>query len=305
MTISDSQLAMAILWQMDLTIFRRVGVWQYKLFGTPSRTFTDYFKQDAASGDFWTQSDMLDFFLHDVEEYFEQGRSGGISSGVWQEAGEGQEEASFVAYALNLSGEQLVVVRALGDEYADKARILRQARVNLLERRRLNVDLNEYREKSRHDGLTGLFNRATFDELLRENMALSRKTGASLSLIIIDIDNFKNVNDTFGHVAGDRVLVDLAQIMLAILRREDAVCRYGGEEFAILVQYTTRNQVSYAAEKIRGNVENHAFEALPRITVSVGCSTYQPGETPEDFINRADAALYEAKRGGKNRVVVN
>ncbi|MDR3298707.1 MAG: GGDEF domain-containing protein [Candidatus Accumulibacter sp.] len=247
---------------------------------------------------------MLDFFIYDVEDYFEQGMTGGISSGVWHETGQDQKESSFLAYVLEISGEQLFIVRVMGEEYHEKVRILQRERVSLLDRRRLTVDLNEYKQKSRRDGLTGLFNRATFDDLLRENMAISGKTGASLSLIMFDIDDFKNINDTYGHVAGDTVLSDLGQILLTILRQEDAPCRYGGEEFAILVQYTTQNQVTYAAEKIRSHIANHQFGALSRVSVSIGCSTYQPGETAENFINRVDLALYEAKRNGKNRVVV-
>jgi diguanylate cyclase (GGDEF)-like protein len=246
---------------------------------------------------------MLDFFMEDVEEYFGQGKTGGVSSGVWHETGPDQEEESFEAYTLDLSGEQLLIVCTLGEEFREKTRILQHARMNLLERRRLSVDLNEYRQKSRRDGLTGLFNRTTFDELLQQNMSISEKTGANLSLILIDVDNFKEVNDTYGHVAGDRVLSDMGRILQSILRREDAACRYGGEEFAILIQYATQKQVVQAAEKIRSHVERHSFGELPRITVSVGCCTYQLDESATSFINRVDLALYEAKRNGKNRVV--
>jgi diguanylate cyclase (GGDEF)-like protein len=304
MSVQDKLLAIAILRQMEITIFRRLGSWRYELFGESPDTFTKFFRQGAPSEEFWTQSDMLGFFMHDVEDYFEQGKTGGVSSGVWHEAAPDREEASFMAYTLELAGEQLVVVRTLGEDYQERIRILQQARANLLERRRLNVDLKTYKQKSRRDGLTGLFNRATFDDLLRENMAISERTGASLSLILIDVDNFKKVNDTYGHVAGDTVLSGIGQLLRTILRREDAACRYGGEEFTILIQYATQAQVSYAAEKIRSNVESHPFDKLPPVTVSVGCGTYQPDDTAESFINRVDLALYEAKRNGKNRVVV-
>lgn len=305
MSLPKDQLALSILLQMDLTIFRRLGPWRYELFGEPSGTFARFFRESAFSAEFWKQSEMLDFFLQDVEQHFEQGERGEISSGIWHETGDNQEESSFIAHAFDLSGEQLFIVRALGEEYQEKARILRRARENLLERRRLNIDLGEYRQKSRRDGLTGLFNRATFDELLQENMSVTEKTGTRLSLILIDIDDFKKVNDTFGHVAGDRVLSGIGHILQSILRREDAACRYGGEEFAVIVQYATRKQLSYAAEKIRSHVENHQFGELPRISVSIGCTAYQPMETAENIIARADSALYEAKRNGKNRVVVN
>jgi diguanylate cyclase (GGDEF)-like protein len=304
MPVQDEQLAIAILQQMDITIFRRLDPWHYELFGKPSQTFARFFLKGAPSGEFWTRSEMLDFFLEDVEEYFGQDGAGvGISSGVWHEVGPDEEEASFEAHTLDLSGEQLLIVRTLGEEFQEKTRILQQARMNLLERRSLSVDLDEYRRKSRRDGLTGLFNRATFDELLQQNMSISGKTGANLSLILIDVDDFKNVNDTCGHVAGDRVLSDIGRILQSILRREDAACRYGGEEFAVLIQCATQRQVVQAAEKIRSHVESHSFGDLPRITVSVGCSTYQLDEPAASFVKRVDLALYEAKRNGKNRVV--
>jgi diguanylate cyclase (GGDEF)-like protein len=300
----DDSLAVAILQQMDIAIFRRLGPWRYELFGKPSPTFARFFLAGASSGEFWKQSEMLDFLLQDVEAYFEQGKTGGVSSGIWQETGPDREEASFMAHTLDLCGEQLFIVRTLGEEFREKTRILQHARMNLLERRRLRVGLNEYKQKSRRDGLTGLFNRTTFDELLQQNMSISERTGAKLSLILIDVDDFKKVNDTYGHVAGDRVLSGIGRILQSILRREDAICRYGGEEFAVLIQYATPKQVVQAAEKIRSHVESHSFDKPPRLTVSVGCGTYQPEEPAASFINRVDLALYEAKRNGKNRVVV-
>jgi diguanylate cyclase (GGDEF)-like protein len=310
MSVKDDQLAIAILRQMDITIFRRLGPWRYELFGDPPEAFTNFFRRETfsetLSETFWTQSEMLDFFIYDVENYFEHGKTtGSISSGVWHETGPDLREISFVAYAFRLADENLFIVRILGEEYQEKVRILQRARENLLERRRLNVDLDEYKQKSRRDGLTGLFNRATFDDLLRENMAIAEKTGSGFSLILIDIDNFKNVNDTHGHLAGDMVLSELGKMLQSILRQDDAACRYGGEEFAILVQYATQNQIARAAGKIRSHVENHQFGQLPRISVSIGCSAYRPVETAESFIDRVDQALYEAKRNGKNRVVVN
>jgi diguanylate cyclase (GGDEF)-like protein len=305
MSDPKDSLAAAVLRQLDITIFRRTGPWQYEIFGEPSDTFGRFFYLSGADA-FWSQSEMLDFFLYDVEDYFEHGRAtGGVSSGVWVETGaDAEEEASFVASTLEIDGEQLLIVRALGEEYQEKVRILQHARANLLERRRLRADLSSYKQKSRRDGLTGLFNRATFDDLLQENISISEKTGASLSLILIDIDDFKEVNDTHGHVAGDEVLAGIGKLLQSILRREDASCRYGGEEFAVLLQHAATSQLAFAAEKIRSSVEAHRFDDLPNITVSIGCGNYQPDETASNFIHRVDLALYEAKRNGKNRVVL-
>ena len=96
----------------------------------------------------------------------------------------------------------------------------------------------------------------------------------------------------------------VGQLLQTILRRDDAACRYGEEEFAILVQYAEQNQIVNAAEKIRGHVEKCRSDSLPGISVSIGCSAYRPGETAENLLNRVDSALHEAKRTGKNRVVV-
>jgi diguanylate cyclase (GGDEF)-like protein len=302
MSDPKDSLAVAVLRQLDITIFRRIGSWKYELFGEPSDTY-ERFIGSADVEAFWMQSEMLDFFLYDVEDYFESGRTGGISSGTWIETRLDAEEASFAANTLEIAGEQLVVVRALGEEYQEKMRILQRARVNLLERRRLSADFSNYKQKSQHDSLTGLFNRATFDELLQEDMAISKSTGANFSLILIDIDDFKKVNDTYGHLAGDEVLSDIGRLLQSILRREDATCRYGGEEFAVLVHHATASQVAYTAEKIRSRLQDYQFNKSPSISVSIGCGAYQPDEDADSFINRVDLALYEAKRTGKNKVV--
>lgn len=305
MSIRNDFLALAILRQMNVAILRRIEPWRYVLFGEPPDAFVKFFHPDDSSGEFWKRSEMLDFFMEDAEDYFTQNRTGGISSGVWQEVGDDLEEISFVAQAFELAGEELIIVRILGEAYQERVRIVRRARQNLLERYRLNVDLDTYKQKARRDGLTGLLNRATFDDLLRQSMTISEKTGIDLSLILIDVDDFKRINDTHGHVTGDMVLSGIGQLLLSILRRDDAACRYGGEEFVILVRYANRSQVADAAEKIRDCVEKYRFDRLPVVTVSIGCSAYRPVETAESFINRVDAALYEAKRGGKNRVVVS
>jgi diguanylate cyclase (GGDEF)-like protein len=300
----DHRLAIAILRQMNVAIFRRRGPWCYEPFGEPPEILAAFFRLDDPSGAFWQCSEMLSFFMEEVEDYFAQGRTGGVSSGTWHETGADRQEESFVAYTLEPAGEPLLIVRLLGEEYQEKVRILQRARQNLLERRRLNVDLDIYKQKSRRDGLTGLFNRATFDDLLRQNIGVSEKTGASFSLILFDVDDFKKINDTHGHVAGDAVLSGIGRLLPTILRRNDAACRYGGEEFAILVQYANQSQVVNAAEKIRVHVEKCRFDSLPGVSVSVGCSAYRPAETAESFVGRVDSALYEAKRAGKNRVVV-
>lgn len=298
-------LAQSVLEKLDVVVFRRVGPRKYVFYGRPPAFYLNFFDLEYSDEPvmFWADSDMLDFFLHDAENYFSNPLTeSSISSGIWHETSRNGQETSFLAQATRVDGEDLIIVRVLGEEYEEKMRILQKARENLLERRRLSLDLNEYKQRSRRDSLTGLFNRRTFDELLMENITLSVRTGANLSLIMVDIDNFKQVNDTYGHITGDKVLASLGQLLQSILRREDIPCRYGGEEFVVLAPYTTQKQIQFMAEKIRTKVETFRFSELFSITVSMGCSTYQPDESAENFIHRADIALYDAKRGGKNRI---
>jgi diguanylate cyclase (GGDEF)-like protein len=119
---------------------------------------------------------------------------------------------------------------------------------------------------------------------------------------MLDIDHFKKINDTYGHQAGDLVLSAMGSLLLSKVRRDDVVARYGGEEFILLIPLVSPGMLLNIAEKIRSTVESHAFGSLPPITASLGCSVYEQGDSMEDFIRRADAALYAAKHDGRNRI---
>lgn len=160
------------------------------------------------------------------------------------------------------------------------------------------------------DPLTGLHNRRSLDTRLDEALALDRRYGVPHGrvhgLLLIDVDHFKHINDAHGHPAGDAVLRQLAQLLLATVRASDVAARFGGEEFAVLLpELTGPLDAVMTAEKIRQAVESTRFGAVGKVTVSVGVSL----ATPEDadarpLIDRADAALYEAKRSGRNSVVL-
>lgn len=160
------------------------------------------------------------------------------------------------------------------------------------------------------DPLTGLHNRRSLDTRLDEALALDRRYGVPHGrvhgLLLIDVDHFKHINDAHGHPAGDAVLRQLAQLLLATVRASDVAARFGGEEFAVLLpELTGAVDAVMTAEKIRQAVESTRFGAVGKVTVSVGVSL----ATPEDadarpLIDRADAALYEAKRSGRNSVVL-
>jgi diguanylate cyclase (GGDEF)-like protein len=159
------------------------------------------------------------------------------------------------------------------------------------------------------DGLTKLYNHRFFQENLTREIARVGRSGATLTLILIDIDNFKQLNDRYGHAAGDQVLCEVARIMSGIVRESDVLARYGGEEFALVPNQTSLNGAVGLAEKIRMAIAEHDFlvdddgtQTATRVTVSVGVAAYR--EDRKTFFNDADRALYRAKAAGKDCVVV-
>jgi len=155
---------------------------------------------------------------------------------------------------------------------------------------------------STRDFLTGVVNRRKFDELYAVEIARVRRYGRYFSLAIIDIDHFKLVNDTFGHLAGDKVLRELVELTAKYIREVDTLARYGGEEFVLMAPNTDLAGMNLLAEKLRQIIGSHVFDGQRRITVSIGVGQYAMEESPEAFIGRVDAALYRAKGAGRNRV---
>lgn len=174
-----------------------------------------------------------------------------------------------------------------------------------------SVTINRYQsrleEMATTDKLTGLSNRQAFDLLIPQAISESRRSGSPLCLLMIDIDNFKDVNDSHGHLAGDKVLHAVARAIKASLRASDIVCRWGGEEFLVALKSTDLAQAQTLAEKIRRTLEAagvpHKTTRLS-FTTSIGISAWRNGDTPERLISRADEALYLAKKQGRNRVQV-
>jgi len=164
-----------------------------------------------------------------------------------------------------------------------------------------------YRKTLKHelqyDGLTKIFNRKHFFKLAEEEIEKSQKYRRHVSIVMVDIDFFKRVNDTHGHQVGDEVLYSVAHILNTSLREADMVARYGGEEFVILMLTDERN-AHVVMEKIRLRIENHSFadELELKMTISCGISQFIRDETLEDCIKRADKALYKSKNDGRNRI---
>lgn len=154
------------------------------------------------------------------------------------------------------------------------------------------------------DPLTNTWNRLKFNELFALEREKADKQSLTFSLLFFDLDDFKKINDHYGHNIGDIVLAEMAGLVKSSLRKDDALFRWGGEEFIILASGTEMESAVKVAEKLRAKVEEHVFQVVGRVTLSIGIAEYNRGEEIDTLIERADAALYKAKKNGKNRVEV-
>lgn len=177
-----------------------------------------------------------------------------------------------------------------------------------ISRKQLRASLEKIKDMAIHDDLTGFFNRRHLMELIDSENNRSERTGCNFSLAIMDLDKFKNINDSFGHQTGDNVLVVFSSIVRNVLRKTDFCGRYGGEEFLILLTQTDLEEAKIFAERVRTCVETSSFPELrnqSKVTVSVGIAQHKAKESIEKTISRADAALYRAKKNGRNRVEIS
>jgi len=175
---------------------------------------------------------------------------------------------------------------------------------DMTERERL---FREVQRLSTTDPLTGLSNRRHFDAAAKLEIIRARRYGRPLSAVMVDLDHFKRVNDTFGHAAGDRVLVGVAGLCLRLARTTDLKARLGGEELCLLLPETPAESSRVLAERLRADIGALTFDEAGRsfgVTASMGIAGYVPGDEVESLIARADRALYEAKESGRNRVVL-
>jgi diguanylate cyclase (GGDEF)-like protein len=172
---------------------------------------------------------------------------------------------------------------------------------------RVLADLARLTRQAQTDDLTNLANRRAFDERLDDEVDHARRLGTNIAFVLADIDNFKSINDTYGHQTGDEVLRRVGQALAEAVRELDLPGRYGGEEFALVLPGTNLSGARALAEKIRKNLEQLAVNAPDgtpfQITASFGAACYPAQSSVEELVSAADAALYEAKRSGKNRVV--
>jgi diguanylate cyclase len=172
----------------------------------------------------------------------------------------------------------------------------------------LRSKMEAVRKESLIDALTGLANRRSFDEQLTVAIAEAEREATPLCVLMCDIDHFKKFNDTWGHATGDQVLRLVAQCLSSNVKGRDTAARYGGEELVVVLPKTSLAAAMTVAEQIRKAVESRKIikkatgETLGQVTLSIGGAEYKAGEAAADFVSRADACLYAAKRAGRNRV---
>ncbi len=218
----------------------------------------------------------------------------------------GKLETHHCKYSLDLQGEKL------GEIVCSRNRPFSIRETNRLERL-LSLLIYPLRNallyhkaltQARHDPLTEICNRAAFDEAIDKEYSSYRRHQADFSLMIIDIDHFKNVNDTYGHIAGDKVLKTVANLIRSSIRRSDEVFRYGGEEFVVILSNTKQGGAKFIAERVRKEIEKLTVSLSQKIkvTASFGIASSEIMKDVTETLEFADKALYQAKDQGRNRV---
>jgi diguanylate cyclase (GGDEF)-like protein len=218
--------------------------------------------------------------------------------------------AGYLCVPLSAQGEVIGVLTFDGERAPSAAeRRIALAAGEQLALALANLRLQEtLRTQSIRDPLTGLFNRRYLEVSLERELLRATRRSLSLAVLMLDIDHFKRFNDSHGHEAGDALLSKFAEVLKRCIRNEDIACRYGGEEFTVVLLEAHAEIVALRAEQIRAAVSamsvEHRDEQLPPVTVSIGTAVYpRDGRTAEDLLRRSDAALYRAKNLGRNRVV--
>jgi len=159
-------------------------------------------------------------------------------------------------------------------------------------------------ESAELDPLTKIYNRVKLNEMFQSIFFNANKYNLKLSIILFDIDHFKSINDTYGHNVGDKVLVELSRLSKSLLRSHDIIARWGGEEFMIVLNETSQEEAKVLGDRLRLSIDKYHFEVVEHVTCSFGVTEFSAGDTPAQFLERVDEALYEAKENGRNRVVL-
>ncbi|MDQ7031796.1 MAG: GGDEF domain-containing protein [Desulfonauticus sp.] len=204
-------------------------------------------------------------------------------------------------------GCMIVLSPKSGQLSKDQIQVLHSACNHLGLAMRNALRFEEVKVRADHDGLTGLFNRRHFDDVLRKEIKRHQRSGKKMALLLLDIDFFKKINDKYGHLAGDMVLKCIARLVQDAVRETDVVARYGGEEFVVLLPETDEERAWVLAQRIRKKIEDSYFHLKGKqikVTVSIGITSLTPGPltSADKIILEADKALYLAKNSGRNMV---
>lgn len=239
----------------------------------------------------------------------------------------GRDQKRDILNGLAVGGNDYITKPFVPEEVVMRIRTQMRLVRMLVDKESLIQELTSLKEKNEHlivelltlkenleqqaltDPLTGLTNRRGMQEKLSQEFGRTQRGARSFSLVMGDLDHFKQINDTYGHPGGDQVLIQVAKLLTSSLRKTDALARWGGEEFLILFPETSQQGALVAAEILREKVQNHSFTFQSRpspVTLSLGVTEFDPsGMTVDQCIQQADHALYQAKMGGRNKTVVH
>lgn len=250
---------------------------------------------------------MLAVFLERLTSMTE---TSGIFQGKLEHSVKRIEEAKSIEEIAPVLREVISATRAMSEESLQVRDELRSIKARTeateAELNKLYTELNRLSNQARHDALTGVLNRQGMEEALEIEIARVRRKDSSLCLAMLDIDNFKKINDSRGHAAGDEALAHLANVVREALRPQDTLARYGGEEFVVILPETTLDDGVQALQRLQRELTARLFlsgQDKILITFSAGVAQLGADETGLEALKRADLAMYQAKRAGKNRVV--
>lgn len=269
------------------------------------------YKQEAAKGrSLEAQEEMRQMLISFIERLSEMNDSSAAFQGKIEDSAQKIEQVSSIEDIAPLLKEVISATRTMAEETAHAREQLNSLQVKVLateaEIAKLHLDLLNASASARHDPLTNTLNRKGLDEALVREIANMRRKGRPLSVALLDIDNFKKLNDKLGHETGDEALIHLVKVARECLRPQDTLARYGGEEFVILMPDTPAQEAINAMSRLQRELTKNFFLAgkdKVLITFSAGVAQLLPEESGADAIKRADQAMYLAKRAGKNRVM--